>query len=354
MFYKKTCKIFGRGVDKPARAFYTVNVHSKGAVGFKTYGAFLFLQGCGPQPNVACVKGNDGMSSTIIPKGYRSMLSLYETQMAIETIKKAFAENLCRALDLKRVSAPLFVEAGSGVNDDLNGVERPVSFDVMETGAEAQVVHSLAKWKRMALYQYGFEAGKGLYTDMNAIRRDEEMDNLHSVYVDQWDWEKIITPEERSVAYLKETVKKIVNAVCDTLDTVRAAYPQITTTLAREVSFVTTQELEDLYPALTPKERENAYLKEHKTAFIMQIGGWLRSGARHDGRAPDYDDWTLNGDIVFYSDVLDRAFEVSSISQAAAGRHTAAHDGRRHRPVAAVHAAAGQMPYRRGTGVGLG
>lgn len=279
----------------------------------KTYGAFFILPSCGLQPNVACVKGNDGMSSTMIPKGYHSKLGLYETQMAIETIKKAFAENLCRALDLKRVSAPLFVEARSGVNDDLNGVERPVSFDIMETGAEAQVVHSLAKWKRMALHQYGFEAGKGLYTDMNAIRRDEVMDNLHSIYVDQWDWEKIITPEDRTVAYLKETVKRIVGAVCDTLDTVKAAYPQIATTLTREVGFVTTQELEDLYPGLQPKEREDAYLREHKTAFIMQIGGLLRSGVRHDGRAPDYDDWTLNGDIVFYSDVLGRAFEVSSM-----------------------------------------
>ena len=253
------------------------------------------------------------MSKTCIPKGYQPALSLYETQSAIGATKRAFEDNLSAALNLKRVSAPLFVDPETGLNDDLNGVERPVSFDIAETGEVAQVVHSLAKWKRMALHKYGFHPGEGLYTDMNAIRRDEEMDNLHSIYVDQWDWEKVITREDRQVEYLKATVKTIVGAVCDTLDAVKAQYPQIPVTLARDVSFVTTQELEDAYPKLSPKERENAYLKEHKTAFIMQIGDLLKSGQKHDGRAPDYDDWALNGDIVFWNDILGQAFEVSSM-----------------------------------------
>lgn len=253
------------------------------------------------------------MSKTSIPKGYVSYLSLYETQSAIGFIKRTFEDYLSSALNLKRVTAPLFVDPTTGLNDDLNGVERPVSFDIAETGTNAQVVHSLAKWKRFALYKYGFKPGEGLYTDMNAIRRDEEMTNLHSIYVDQWDWEKVITPETRNVDYLKETVIKIVGAICDTLDKVKSVYPKIPVTLSREVSFVTAQELEDMYPTLTPKEREDEYLKIHKTAFIMGIGDNLKSGQKHDGRAPDYDDWKLNGDIVFWSDVLGRAFEVSSM-----------------------------------------
>lgn len=255
------------------------------------------------------------MSKTVIPKGYPSTagLSLYETQDAIEKIKACFTANLKAALNLTRVSAPLFVDPSTGLNDDLNGVERPVSFDIRETGKEAQVVHSLAKWKRMALYQYGFQPGSGLYTDMNAIRRDEEMDNLHSVYVDQWDWEAILPEGRRDVSYLKQTVESIVTAICQTLACVKKTYPQITTSLSETVDFITTQELEDLYPALTPKERENAYVKDHPTAFIMQIGDLLKSGVKHDGRAPDYDDWTLNGDIVFWNDVLGCAFEVSSM-----------------------------------------
>ena len=253
------------------------------------------------------------MSKVIVPQGYKSTLGLYDTQTAIGLLKRTFEERLCLALNLKRVSAPLFVDPDTGLNDDLNGVERPVKFDLKETGKNAVVVHSLAKWKRMALAVYGFSAGEGLYTDMNAIRRDEEMDNLHSVYTDQWDWEKIITRETRTIAYLKNVVQGIVGAICDTLDFLKCRYPQIGVEHTRTVSFVTSQELEDAYPDLTPKERENAYLKEHKAAFIMQIGDKLRSGKPHDGRAPDYDDWALNGDILFWNDVLDCAFEVSSM-----------------------------------------
>ena len=202
------------------------------------------------------------------------------------------------------------------MNDNLNGVERPVGFDILRSDKHAEVVQSLAKWKRLALKRYGFYPGKGLYTDMNAIRRDEdELDNLHSVYVDQWDWEKVILPENRNLDYLKSTVMDIVEAICDTQDTMQAIYPQLQCLgkLERRVSFVTSQQLEDAYPELTPKQRENAYLKEHKTAFIIGIGGALKSGQKHDGRAPDYDDWDLNGDIMFWDDVLGCAMEVSSM-----------------------------------------
>lgn len=253
------------------------------------------------------------MSKLVAPKNYRSVLSVYETQSAIGLTKRIFEDGLSLALNLKRVSAPLFVEPGTGLNDDLNGVERPVSFDILETKTEAQIVHSLAKWKRMALYKYGFPMGQGLYTDMNAIRRDEEMDNLHSIYVDQWDWEKVIDKNARNVQTLKDTVQNIVNAICDTQEKLISVFPQLSGCLSRKVSFITTQELEDLYPHLSPKERENKYLREHKTAFIMQIGDVLQSGIKHDGRAPDYDDWQLNGDIVFWNDVLECAFEISSM-----------------------------------------
>lgn len=253
------------------------------------------------------------MSKVIIPKNYQSALNMYDTQTAIGLLKRTFEERLCLALNLKRVSAPLFVDPDTGLNDDLNGVERPVRFDLKETGTDAVVVHSLAKWKRMALAVYGFSAGEGLYTDMNAIRRDEEMDNLHSVYTDQWDWEKIITKETRNVEYLKKVVQGIVGAICDTLDFLKCRYPQIDVELTRTVSFITSQELEDLYPDLSSKERENAYLKEHGTAFIMQIGDKLKSGKPHDGRAPDYDDWSLNGDILFWDETLSCALEISSM-----------------------------------------
>ncbi len=253
------------------------------------------------------------MSKTYIPEGYRAELDLYDTQTAIGSIKEIFISHLSRALHLRRVTAPLFVDPKMGLNDDLNGVERPVSFAIPSAGKDGQVVHSLAKWKRMALHQYGFRVGRGLYTDMNAIRRDEELDNLHSVYVDQWDWEKVITADCRTIEYLKNTVQSIVNAIVATSHDLRVRFPQIKTTLSPEVAFVTSQELEDLYPGLTPKERENVFTKEHKTVFIMQIGNVLNSGKKHDGRAPDYDDWTLNGDILFWHEPLNCAVEISSM-----------------------------------------
>ena len=254
------------------------------------------------------------MNKCYIPAGYKPVLDAYDTQRAISYIKVHFQTEFQNALNLKRVSAPLFVTDASGLNDNLNGYERPVSFDVPAIGAEAEVVHSLAKWKRLALKRYGFTVGHGLYTDMNAIRRDEELDNIHSIYVDQWDWEKIITPETRTIEYLQLIVRAIVRAICDTNDQLRVRFPQLTTTLEREVTFITSQELEDLYPDLkTGSEREKAFVKEHHTAFIMQIGGKLRSGNRHDGRAPDYDDWQLNGDLFFWDEVLGRALEISSM-----------------------------------------
>ena len=254
------------------------------------------------------------MSKVFIPAGYKTPLSVYEMQRAIEFIKSNFQVNLGQALNLRRVSAPLFVREDSGLNDNLNGVERPVSFDIPDVGANGQVVHSLAKWKRLALKRYEFNVGKGLFTDMNAIRRDEEVDNLHSVYVDQWDWEKVISREDRNVNYLKQTVRAIVGAVAETNDALQIAVPSLHTQIDREVYFVTTQELEDRWPDLTPKERENAICREHHTVFLMQIGDNLkRSGKPHDGRAPDYDDWSLNGDILLYSQLLDSAFEISSM-----------------------------------------
>ena len=253
------------------------------------------------------------MSKLTIPQGYTAPLPNYELQRAIAFIKSTFQTNLSNALNLRRVSAPLFVADNSGLNDNLNGVERPVSFDIPDVGLNAEVVHSLAKWKRLALKRYGFHPGKGLYTDMNAIRRDEEVDNLHSVYVDQWDWEKIITREDRNVDYLKSSVQAIVGAVCETCEALDVAFPSLHGKLEREVCFLTTQELEDRWPDKTPKEREDAICREHHTVFLMQIGGKLRSGEKHDGRAPDYDDWALNGDILMWNPVLEKAFEISSM-----------------------------------------
>ncbi len=253
------------------------------------------------------------MNKTYIPEGYRPLLDKYDTQLAISYIKKTFQSEFASALNLKRVSAPLFVTEGSGLNDNLSGVERPVSFDIPAAGVDAQIVHSLAKWKRLALKRYGFRVGEGLYTDMNAIRRDEELDNLHSIYVDQWDWEKIITEVTRTIDYLKLMVTAIVNAICNTNERLHAHFPQLINSLSRDVAFVTTQELEDMYPYYTASERENAFVKEHRTAFIMQIGGALKSGKPHDNRAPDYDDWSLNGDIFFWNDTLNRAVEISSM-----------------------------------------
>ena len=255
------------------------------------------------------------MPATLIPQGYAPCLNLYDTQKAIGLLKRLFEDNLGGALHLRRVSAPLFVEASTGLNDDLSGVERAVSFDVPHTGREAQVVHSLAKWKRLALHRYQFSVGEGLYTDMNAIRRDEALDNIHSVYVDQWDWEKVIAPRDRTVDYLKTTVTTIVAALADTQTTLRAVFPQLTPLplIDREVSFVTAQELEDLYPTLTGKEREHAWVKDHPTTFIIGIGGALNSGKPHDSRAPDYDDWELNGDLLVWDSVLGQALELSSM-----------------------------------------
>ena len=253
------------------------------------------------------------MNKIQIPEGYRPVLDAYDTQRAIAYIKQNFQEEFANALNLKRVSAPLFVTEESGLNDNLSGKERAVSFDVPAVGADAQVVHSLAKWKRLALKRYNFSIGGGLYTDMNAIRRDERLDNIHSIYVDQWDWEKIITRENRNLDYLKLIVRAIVGAICDTNDRLHVRFPQLRVNLSREVSFITSQELEDLYPEMTGAERERAYVREHPTACIMQIGGKLRSGVPHDGRAPDYDDWSLNCDIFFWDEVLDRALEISSM-----------------------------------------
>ena len=253
------------------------------------------------------------MNKSYIPAGYKPILDAYDTQRAIAYIKQTFQDEFAGALNLKRVSAPLFVTENSGLNDNLNGYERPVSFDVPAVGADAQVVHSLAKWKRLALKRYRFTIGNGLYTDMNAIRRDEELDNIHSIYVDQWDWEKVITRENRNLDYLKLIVRSVVRAICNTNDRLHVRYPQLRVDLDPNVSFVTTQELEDMYPDLTGSQRENAYLKEHHTACIMQIGGKLRSGNRHDGRAPDYDDWNLNCDIFFWDEVLGRGLEISSM-----------------------------------------
>ena len=253
------------------------------------------------------------MAKTYIPEGYKAKLSVYETQRAIDYIKRYFQRSLAKALHLKRVSAPLFVADNSGLNDNLNGVERPVSFDIPGVGLEAEVVHSLAKWKRLALKKYEFYVGNGLYTDMNAIRRDEEPDNIHSIYVDQWDWEKVISRENRNVEYLKATVQAIVDAICDTNEALQDEFPQLNCKLDRYVSFITTAELEELYPDLTPNQREYEYVKEHHTTFLMQIGCKLKNGKPHDGRAPDYDDWSLNGDILLWNEMLGRAFEISSM-----------------------------------------
>ena len=253
------------------------------------------------------------MNKLYIPKGYASKMDLYRTQKAISFIKQTFQTRLAEGLRLKRVSAPLFVTEASGLNDNLNGTERPVSFDVPAVGESAEVVHSLAKWKRLALHEYHFYVGNGLYTDMNAIRRDEELDNIHSIYVDQWDWERVITKEDRTLDYLKEVAQSIVNVICDTSELLKIDFPEVTVSLNRNMFAITTQELEDMYPDLTTKEREDAITKKHGTVLLMQIGGKLKSGKPHDGRAPDYDDWQLNGDILFYNDVLGHALEISSM-----------------------------------------
>ncbi len=250
----------------------------------------------------------------VIPKSYDPHLSVRETQEAIKYIRDTFQKELGKEMNLERISAPLFVEKSSGLNDDLNGVERPVQFDIAAIpGETVEVVHSLAKWKRMALYEYNFKPGEGLYTNMNAIRRDEELDNLHSCYVDQWDWEKVIKKEERTVETLKETVLTIFKVIKHMQHEVWYRYPNAVKHLPKNVTFITTQELEDRYPDKTPKERENLITKEYGCVFLMKVGDKLNSGVPHDGRAPDYDDWQLNGDILFWHDVLGCSLEISSM-----------------------------------------
>ena len=299
------------------------------------------------------------MRDLTLPQGYESLLSIYETQKAIDLLKRLFADKLSGALRLHRVSAPLFVAASSGLNDDLNGVERAVAFDVNGVEGDAVVVHSLAKWKRMALKRYQFRAGEGLYTDMNAIRRDEELDSLHSAYVDQWDWEKIITREERNLDYLKQTVCSIVSALAETQSFLRTVFPQLSVLpqISTDITFITAQELEDLYPNKAPKEREDAFVKTHPTTFLMGIGGKLRSGQPHDGRAPDYDDWSLNGDLLVWDSVGNRSFEVSSmgirVDEESLARQLALAgcEGRRELPFH-KQLLEGQLPLTIGGGIG--
>ncbi len=252
--------------------------------------------------------------SIIIPDGYKSPMSVKETEIAIKEVKDYFERVLAKELNLTRVSAPLFVFPSSGLNDNLNGVERPVKFGIKEMNdKEVEIVHSLAKWKRKALGDYGFKKGEGLYTDMTAIRRDEDTDNLHSIYVDQWDWELIISKKDRTVSTLKSVVRRVYEALKNTEVFINSRHPEIKCILPESIRFVTTQELLDRWPDLTPKEREDAAAREYGAIFLMQIGGKLSNGKPHDGRAPDYDDWTLNGDIIVYYPVLDIGLELSSM-----------------------------------------
>ncbi len=297
------------------------------------------------------------MADIIKPEGYHSLLNLRDTQVAIKATKDYFENNLARELKLTRVSAPLFVDSESGLNDDLNGIERAVAFDVKETGRVLQIVHSLAKWKRLALRDYGFNCDEGLYTDMNAIRRDEDTDNIHSIYVDQWDWEKVIDKNDRNTATLKHIVKKIYSVFKMTEKFIASMFPQLEERLPEEITFVTTQKLEDMYPDLTPKQRELEIARKHGAVFIMQIGDTLKSGEKHDGRAPDYDDWELNGDIVFYDSILDIPFEVSSmgirVSEESLKRQlkTAGCEDRASLPFH-KELLAGRLPYTVGGGIG--
>ncbi len=253
------------------------------------------------------------MKDLILPENYNAKLTLRETQRAIKIVKDNFQKKLAAELNLDRVTAPVLVRKDSGINDDLNGVERKVEFDTKECDGIVEIVQSLAKWKRMALYRYGYQPGEGIYTDMNAVRRDDKVDNVHSLFVDQWDWERVINKNERNIEFLKETVRKIVRAAADTQDVLREAFPNLKKTIEREVFFITAQELEDMYPDFNDKEREDAVTKKYKTVFIMQIGKALKSGKPHDGRAPDYDDWSLNGDLLVWNSVLNRSLELSSM-----------------------------------------
>jgi aspartate--ammonia ligase len=291
-------------------------------------------------------------------KNYESALGIRETEVAIKAIKDFFEAGLSKKLNLTRVSAPLFVLGSSGLNDNLNGVERPVSFDALALkDTEVQIVQSLAKWKRLALQRYGFSVGEGLYTDMNAIRRDEELDRLHSIYVDQWDWEKILRHEDRTPETLKEIVESIYSVFLDTEKHIFKLYPQYKPMLPKEIFFITTQQLEDMYPDKTPKERENLITKDKGAVFLMQIGAALESGIKHDGRAPDYDDWTLNGDIIFWYPVLECALELSSMGirvDEKALLHQLKVSGCEDRKSFPFHSALlkGELPYTVGGGIG--
>ncbi|MCR5787218.1 MAG: aspartate--ammonia ligase [Acholeplasmatales bacterium] len=252
------------------------------------------------------------MKRLLLPEKYQPTLNAYQTQEAIKFVRDNFEKKLCKRLNLTRVSAPLFVFPSSGLNDNLNGVERRVNFDIKNVNEEVEIVQSLAKWKRYALHKYGFVPGTGLYTNMNAIRRDEDLDSMHSAYVDQWDWEKVIDRKDRTIEYLKDTVRKIYLSIKSLAHLVEVKY-QIFHNLPRDVFFITTKELEQMYPSLDPNMREYEIVKKHKAVFLMQIGDALSNGKPHDGRAPDYDDWSLNGDLLVYYDVLDIAFELSSM-----------------------------------------
>ena len=296
------------------------------------------------------------MSQLTIPKGYRSLLTLRQTQIAIKKVKDFFQQNLAVELNLTRISAPLFVPSDSGLNDNLNGTERPVSFDLF-SGEQLEIVHSLAKWKRLALKRYHFAIHEGLYTDMNAIRRDEDTDNIHSMFVDQWDWEKIITREERTEEYLKQTVRYIYEALKHTENYIADDYNFVEKLLPEHITFVTTQELEDRWPDATPKQREYNIVREHGAVFLMKIGGALKSGKPHDGRAPDYDDWELNGDILVYYPVLDIALELSSMGirvDEEAMRRQLTIRGCEERAELPFHKALlqGELPYTIGGGIG--
>ncbi len=295
--------------------------------------------------------------SLILPEGYKSKLNGRRTEEAIKSIKDTFQRELINALNLQRISAPLFVRPETGINDNLNGVERPVDFDAPGAGGRLEIVHSLAKWKRLTLGKYKFPKGEGLYTDMNAIRRDEVLDNLHSIYVDQWDWEAVIDKSDRNIDTLKSTVKKIYSAIKSTNAIIKQNYPELDTKLPEDITFITTQELEDMYPELEPKEREDKLLREKKAVFLMQIGKVLKSGKKHDGRAPDYDDWELNGDILVYYPLLDISFELSSMGirvDEEALKKQIAESGCEERLQMDFHKKLlnGELPYTIGGGIG--
>ena len=293
----------------------------------------------------------------VIPQKYETSLGIIETQQAIKDLKDFFENRLGERLKLTRVSSPLFVLPETGTNDNLNGVEKPVSFQVPYLNKDAEIVHSLAKWKRMALKKYGFSVGRGIYTDMNAIRKDEELDNLHSLYVDQWDWELVINKEDRTKETLQKVVKTLYKVFKETEEHVHNIYPEVGCELPEEITFITSQELLDMYPDLTPKEREDAIVREKKAVFLMQIGKTLSDGKKHDGRSPDYDDWDLNGDILFYNSVLDQAIELSSmgirVDEDALERQLKA-AGCEDRKELDYHKAllAGKLPYTIGGGIG--